>query len=112
MQEGKGRMARKKCCELHKATTATTVRVAHKGGLDESNLREEDEVKRAGRGNHSWFASHETAEALLKELQALFVGNVKTTMAKCPLAQLRWDLTETARGGHVVYKLEWVYAVS
>jgi hypothetical protein len=104
-QEAKVRMARKQRYELRKATTATTVRLAHKDGLDESSLREEDKVTRALVGG-SWFASHETAQALLKELQVLFVGNVKTATAKCPLQQLRWDLAETARGDHVVCKLE------
>ena len=105
MQEGKVRMARKQHYEQHKATTATTVRLASKGGLDESNLREEDKVMRVLVGD-SWFASHETAEALLKELQVLFVGNVKTATAKFPIQQLRWDLAETARGDHVVYELQ------
>jgi hypothetical protein len=106
IQEGKLRMARKKCCDLYqyKATAATTVRLAHKGGLDESNLREEDKVMRVLVGG-SWFASHETAAALLKELQVLFVGNVKAATAKYPLQQLRWDLAETALGDHAVYKL-------
>jgi hypothetical protein len=109
MQEGKARMARQEHCDQRKATTATaatTAGLAKRGDLDESNLREEGEVTRVLVGG-SWFASHETAEALLKELQALFVGNTKTATAKHPVAKLRqWGLAETQRGDHVARKLE------
>jgi hypothetical protein len=107
MQEGKVRMARKQRYDLHKATAAATVRLAHKGGLDEPNSREEGKVTRdarAGRGHDSWFASHETAAALLKELQVLFVGNVKTAMAKHPLQQPRHGgILQKRRGGTTLF---------
>ena len=105
IQEGKTRMAAKKYCQKYKATTACTVRLCDLGGLSEKNLREEDKVARMLVGD-SWFASHETAVALREELGVHFVGNVKTATRGYPIQQLRWDLSHTSRGDHVVYKLE------
>jgi hypothetical protein len=63
LQEGKVKMARGKFCAEHKATTACTLRLAYKGGLDETGMREDGKVKRVLVGD-SWFASEETAKAL------------------------------------------------
>ena len=105
LQEGKIRMANKKFCDLYKATTANTLRLAEGAGLMELGLREEDKVARLLVGD-SWFASTETATALMKELGVHFVGNVKTATRGFPIEQLRWGLSSTQRGDHVVCKLE------
>jgi len=68
-------------------------------------VRAEDKVARLLVGD-SWFASQQTADALMKELGVHFVGNVKTATVGFPIEQLRWDLGGTQRGDHVVYKLE------
>jgi hypothetical protein len=105
LQEGKTRMAAKKYCDEYKATTATTLRLADFAGLGEQHLREEDKVQRLLVGD-SWFAGYATAKALMDELGVHFVGNVKTAHRGYPIDQLRWDLSKTQRGDHVVYKLE------
>ena len=105
LQEGKARMANKKFCDLHKATTACTLRLPCFAGLSEIDVREEDKVVRLLIGD-SWFAGHETAKALRGKLGIRFVGNVKTAHKGCPIEQLRWDLSKTTRGDHVVHQLE------
>ena len=81
------------------------MRLADLGGLSEIDVREEDKVVRVLVGD-SWFAGHETAKALKEKLGIRFVGNVKTAHMGYPIEQLRWDLSSTSRGDHVVYKLE------
>ena len=105
LQEGKTRMAAKQCCDEEKATTACTLRLADFAGLGELHLREEEKVQRLLVGD-SWFAGCATAKALLEKLGVHFVGNVKTAHSGFPIDQLRWDLSKTERGDHVVYKME------
>ena len=72
--------------------------------MSEKGLREEDKVGRVVLGD-SWFASFQTAKAMRDELSLYFVGNIKTAHKDFPLEQMRWDLSDTARGDHTVYKL-------
>ena len=72
IQKGKVVMARKKYCRQYKATTACTLRLLSKMGLDETNLPLPEKKKRCVFAD-SWFASVETAMALKEELGVLSV---------------------------------------
>jgi hypothetical protein len=54
----------------------------------------------------SWFVGHATAKALLEKPGVHFVGSVKTAHSGHPIYQLRWDLSKTERGDHVMHELE------
>jgi hypothetical protein len=57
-------------------------------------------------GQWAWFVGCAAAKALMKELGVSFFGNVKTAHLGSPIDQLRWDLSKTERGDHVVQKME------
>ena len=105
IQKGKVAMARKKFCRQYKATTACTVRLLHKMGLNETDLPLNRKEKRCVYGD-SWFASVETALALKKELGVHFTGPIKTGHKYFPLEPIRWLLNEMRRGDFVVFKNE------
>ncbi len=63
----------KKFCRQYKATTACTVRLLYKMGLNETDLHLNCKKKRCVFGD-SWFASVDTALALKKELGVHFTG--------------------------------------
>jgi hypothetical protein len=105
IQKGKATMARKKFCRQYKATTACTVRLLYKMGLDETNLPLTQKKKRCVFGD-SWFASVDTALALKKELGVHFTGPIKTAHKYFPLEPIRWLLNEMRRGDFVVFKNE------
>jgi hypothetical protein len=105
VQKGKVAMARKKYCRQYKATTACTLRLLSKMGLDETNLPLLEKKKRCVFAD-SWFASVETAMALKEELGVHFTGPIKTAHKYFPLEPIRWLLNEMRRGEYVVFKNE------
>ena len=88
IQKGKVAMARKKFCRQYKATTACTVRLLYKMGLNETDLPLNSKTKRCVFGD-SWFASVDTALALKKELGVDFTGPIKTGHKYFPLEPIR-----------------------
>ena len=105
IQKGKVAMARKKFCRQYKATTACTVRLLSKMGLNETDLPLNSKKKRCVFAD-SWFASVDTALALKKELGVDFTGPIKTGHKYFPLEPIRWLLNEMRRGDVVVFKNE------
>ena len=105
IQKGKVVMARKKYCRQYKATTACTLRLLSKMGLDETDLPLPEKKKRCVFAD-SWFASVETAMALKEELGVHFTGPIKTAHKYFPLEPIRWLLNEMRRGDYVVFKNE------
>ncbi len=93
VQKAKVEMARKKYCREYKATTACTLRLLSKMGLDETNLPLLEKKKRCVFAD-SWFASVETAMALKEELGVHFTGPIKTAHKFPPLEPMRWLLNE------------------
>ena len=105
IQKGKAVMARQKFCRQYKATTACTIRLLQKMGLNETDLPLLEKNKRCVFGD-SWFASVDTALALKKELGVNFTGPIKTAHKYFPLEPIRWLLNEMRRGDFVVFKNE------
>ncbi len=105
IQKGKVAMSRKTFCRQYKATTACTVRLLYKMGLNETDLPLNRQQKRCVFGD-SWFASIDTSLALQKELGVHFTGPIKTGHKYFPLEPIRWLLNEMRRGDFVVFKNE------
>ncbi len=102
LQKGKVRMARKKWCQQYKATTACTVRLIDKIGLREYQIPGERPARRVYAD--SWFASAETALALIHEMGVHFTGPIKTATKEFPIEAMRWTLVAMNRGSHIVLK--------
>ena len=90
MQEGALRMARKKYCEEHQATTACTLRMVE-------GVYSNDGKKRTVYAD-SWFTGVETQQALEDKFKYHIIGAVKTSHANFPAEALRWTLVGTERG--------------
>ncbi len=109
IQKGKIAMARQKWCNEYKATTASTVRLLDKMGMNEllggdtKRYLQNQNSKRCVFAD-SWFASVETALALKEELDVHFPGPIKTAHKYFPIDELRWTLSHMKRGEHVVMK--------
>jgi hypothetical protein len=99
LQSGKIRMARKKWCRKYKATTACTVRLCDKLGMNEMGM--EIPPKRRVYAD-SWFASIETALALRDSMGVHFTGPIKTATKGFPIQAMRWTLASMNRGDHIV----------
>jgi hypothetical protein len=105
MQEGKERMQRLKYCIDHGATTACTLRMISKMGLNETNLDDDKKPQRVVVAD-SWFASRKTAIALKDLLGLHLTGPIKTATRGFPIEAIRWSLVGLDRGDHVVFKEE------
>jgi hypothetical protein len=103
MQEGKVRMRRTKFSDDHPATTACTLRMLSKMGMNEKNLADDNKLERVVVAD-SWFASRKTAIALDGILGVHFTGPIKTATTGFPIEALRWCLLGTDRGTHVIFK--------
>ncbi len=104
-------MARKKRCTKYKATTACTVRLCDKLGMNESNM---DIQPRRRVYADSWFASVDTALALRDQLGVHFTGPIKTVTRGFPIQAMRWTLASKNRGDHIVLKSKdypYLYAI-
>ena len=106
VQEGKLRMARKKYADTYPHTTACTVRLLYKMGINEKLVRRDEPVRKRIVYADSWFAGRTTAKALMDELGLHFTGPVKTNTRGFPMDALRWCVSEEERGGHVVFHNE------
>jgi hypothetical protein len=103
--------AHKKWCTQYKATTACTVRLCDKLGMNESNM---DIQPRRRVFGDSWFASVDTALALRDQLGVHFTGPIKTATRGFPIQAMRWTLASKNRGDHIVLKSKdypYLYAI-
>ena len=105
IQEGMIRMQRLPRTKDHKATVATTLRLAGGVSMGELQIQEEKRPQRVLFGD-SWFASVSTVLALQDKYGVHFTGPIKMGSGGFPQDQMRWQLSLMERGEHIVLKLE------